>query len=211
MKVLKDIIEIQIYATNDLTWKDFLGDKYEEIKAEFPRFQYSTAEMIVKISDYNKIAKLYGIEQYQLRDDEYIMLCNFDSQKQIINRVLEDGKNTISIKGKEYQTKYNECKDGFIQMSTSHTNTGIILVPDNCSLNDDMKETQLLIANYNANTDDERHKIEEMFASSDSGFVQNLSNKGLDIDGFTKISLIEASVGLATIITFIAIYLGIIF
>ena len=96
-------------------------------------------------------------------------------------------------------------------MSKSHTNTGIILVPDNCSLNDDMKETQLLIANYNANTDDERHKIEEMFASSDSGFVQNLSNKGLDIDGFTKISLIEASVGLATIITFIAIYLGIIF
>ena len=50
-----------------------------------------------------------------------------------------------------------------------------------------------------------------MRASSDSGFVQNLSNKGLDIDGFTKISLIEASVGLATIITFIAIYLGIIF
>ena len=211
MKVLKDIIEIQIYATNDLTWKDFLGDKYEEIKAEFPRFQYSTAEMIVKISDYNKIAKLYGIEQYELNDNEYIMLCNFDSQKQIINRVLEDGKNTISIKGKEYQTKYNECKDGFIQMSTSHTNIGIILVPDSCPLTEDMKEQHFLVANYNANTDEEKQEIEKIFTSGDSGFIQNLANNGLDIDGLTKISIMEASIGIATIITFIAIYLGIIF
>ena len=211
MKVLKDIIEIQIYTTNDLTWKDFLADKYEEVKAEFPRLDYSTAEMIVKISDYNKIAKLYGIEQYQLKDDEYIMLCNFDSMEEIINRVLIDGNNTISIVGKQYQTKYNECKDGFIQMSTSHTNTGIILVPDSCPLTEDMKEQHFLAANYNANTDEEKQEIEKIFSSGDSGFIQNLANNGLDIDGMTKISIMEASVGLATIITFIAIYLGIIF
>lgn len=211
MNVLKDIVEIPIYATNDLTWKDFLADKYEEVKAEFPRLAYSTAEMIVKISDYNKIAKLYGIEQYQLKDDEYIMLCNFDSMEEIINRVLVDGNNTISIAGKEYQTKYNECKDGFIQMSTSRTNTGIILVPDNCHLTNDMKEMMFLAANYNANTDEEKQEIEKIFASGDSGFIQNLASNGLDIDGLTKISIIEASVGLATIITFIAIYLGVIF
>jgi len=33
----------------------------------------------------------------------------------------------------------------------------------------------------------------------------------ISIDGKTKIALMEASVGLATIVTFIAIYLGIIF
>ncbi len=211
MNVLKDIVEIPIYATNDLTWKDFLTDKYEEIKAEFPRLRYDTAEMIIKVSDYNKIAKLYGIDEYELNDNEYIMLCNFDSQEEIINRVLTDGNNAISIAGKEYQTKYSECKDGFIQMSTSHTNTGIILVPDSSPLTEDMKEQYFLAANYNANTDEEKEKIEELFSSSDSGFVQNLANNGLEIDGFTKISLIDASVGLATIITFIAIYLGVIF
>ena len=50
-----------------------------------------------------------------------------------------------------------------------------------------------------------------MFESGDSGFVQNLSEKGIQLDGMTKISIIESSIGLATIITFIAIYLGIIF
>ncbi len=211
MKVLKDIVEIQIYATNDLTWKDFLTDKYEEVKAEFPLLQYDTAEMIVKISDYNKIARLYGIEEYELNDNEYIMLCNFDSMEEIINKVLIDGNNAISISGKEYQTKYNECKSGFIQMSTSHTNTGLILVPDSCMLTENMKEQHFLAANYNADTDEGKQEIEKIFASGDSGFIQNLASNGLDIDGLTKISIMEASVGLATIITFIAIYLGVIF
>ena len=211
MNLLKDVIEISTYTDKNLTWGKFFGNKFEEIKAIFPNLRYETVEQIVKISDYNKIAEMYKIKKYELNDDEYIMLCDFKSMEEIRNKVLSNGNHILEIAGNTYKSKYNECQNGFITMSTSHTNTGIILVPDNCSLNDDMKETQLLIANYNANTDDERHKIEEMFASSDSGFVQNLSNKGLDIDGFTKISLIEASVGLATIITFIAIYLGIIF
>ncbi len=211
MSVLKDIVEIPIYATNDLTWKDFFGDKYEEIKAEFPRLNYNTVEMMVKISDYNKIAKLYGIEQYELNTNEYIMICNFDSMENIINRVLVDGNNTLSIAGKEYQTKYNECKDGFIQMSTSHTNTGIILVPDSCPLIEEMKEEYFLAANYNTTTDEEKEEIEKIFTSGDSGFIQNLNENGLEIDGMTKISIIESSVGIATIVTFIAIYLGIIF
>ena len=70
---LKDIVEIPIYATNDLTWGDFIGDKYEEVKAQFPMLKYDTAETIVKVSDYNKLAKLYGNEQYSLNDDEYIL------------------------------------------------------------------------------------------------------------------------------------------
>lgn len=210
MSVLRDIVEIPIYATNDLTWKEFFGDKYEEIKAEFPSLNYNTVEMMVKISDYNKIAKLYGIEQYELNTNEYIMICNFDSMENIINRVLVDGNNTLSIAGKEYQTKYNECKDGFIQMSTSHTNTGIILVPDNCPLTEEIKEEYFLAANYNTTTDEEKEKIEKIFTSEDSGFIQNLNEKGLEIDGMTKISIIESSVGIATIVTFIAIYLGVI-
>jgi len=210
MNVLKDVIEIPIYATNDLTWKDFFGDKFEEVKAEFPGLKYDTAEQIVKISDYNKIAKLYGIEQYELKDNEYIMLCDFDSQVYLRNRVLKGGS-TLEIAGKKYKSKYNECKSGFIAMSTSHTNTGIILVPDNCNLTEDMREQQLLACNYNADTDEEKQEIEKLFASSDSGFIQNLADNGLDIDGMTKTSLMEASVGVATIVTFIAIYLGVIF
>ncbi len=211
MSVLKDIVEIPIYTSNQLTWKEFFGDKYEEIKKSFPNIRYDTAEEIVRISDYNKIAMLYGIEQYELKDDEYIMICDFKSQVEIRNKVLEDGNNHLNIAGKEYKSKYNECKDGYIVMSTSHVNTGIIVVPDNCPLTDDMKERILLVANYNAKTTQEKEEIEKIFAEDDSQLAQNLTNNGLEIEGLTKIKIIESSTGLATIITFIAIYLGIIF
>lgn len=211
MNVLKDITEIPIYATNDLTWRDFFGEKYEEIKAILPNLMFNTAEEIVKISDYNKIASLYGIDQYELNEDEYIVLCDFASQEEVRNKVLADGNHTLQIAGRQYKSKYNECKSGFIVMSTSHTNTGIILVPDNCPLTEDMKEIVFLAANYNVDTDEEKEKINELFSSSDSGFVQKLADNGIEIDGLTKISIMEASIGIATIVTFIAIYLGIIF
>lgn len=211
MNVLKDITEISIYASNDLTWEKFFGDKKEEIKAKFPMLQYDMAEEIIKISDYNKVAKLYGIEQYELEDDEYIVLCDFDSMEELRNIVLREMNNNLKIAGKEYKPKYNECKSGFVVMSTSHTNTGIILVPDSCDLQDNMREKFLFIANYNTEIDEEKEQIEQLFSSGDSGVVQNINTNGIEIDGVTKISIIEASLGLATIITFIAIYLGIIF
>ena len=212
MNVLKDIVEIEVYTTNDLTWKTFFGDKYSEIKEMYPGLQYEKAEEIVKISDYNKMAKLYGINEYELNEDEYIVLCDFDSQTELRNKVLTKG-HPLTIAGKEYKSKYNECQDGFIIMSTSHTNLGIILVPDNCPLTEEMKEMYLLSANYNATTDEEKQEIEKIFTGSESSsnFVKTLNDNGIEIDGFTKISLMEASIGIATIVVFIAIYLGIIF
>lgn len=212
MNKLKDIIEIPAYIEENIKLSDFLGDKYEETKKEYPGMRFDTVELIVKVSDYNKIAKLYGIDQYKIEDDEYIVVCDYDVLLEIRNRALKNnGKNTLNIAGKEYKSKYNECKPGFVMMNVMHANTGIILVPDNCKLADEDVEERLLVANYNADTEEDKQKIEELFTSNESGFVQSLANQGIEIDGMTRISLYESSVGLATIVTFIAIYLGIIF
>lgn len=209
INILKDITEINIYTIPELTWGKFFGSSIEELKLTYPNLQYNTTEEIIKISDYNKIATLYGIEQYELNDDEYIMLCDFKSMKEVRNKVLQN--NILDIAGKQYKPKYSECKEGFVVMSTSHVNTGVILVPDNCQLTDDMKEMSFLAANYNANTEEESDRIEKIFADNNSELNQNLYNNKIELDGLTKTTIIESSVGLATIVTFIAIYLGIIF
>lgn len=209
--LLKDIIEIKIYATDELTWEEFLANKLEEVKRSFPRLVYDTKESIIKISDYNKIARLYGTQEYEVAENEYIVLCDFDSMKEIRNDVLKEGNHTIDIAGKRYQSKYNECKEGFVNLSTSHINTGIILVPDSCNLKEEEEEMHFLAANYNTNTEEGKQEIEQKIVSEDAEFARRLSEKEIYINTMTKISIFEASVGLATIITFIAIYLGIIF
>lgn len=203
INLLKDIVEIPIYTTDEWLWKDSLGDKIQ-IPAN-----NNVSEEIIKISDYNKIAKLYGLEQYDVEDDEYIIICDFENMINIRNLALQY-VNTKTINGKEYHSKYTECKSGYILISNSHSNTGIILVPDSFELKEEWKEKYLLVANYNAKNDEQKEDIEEI-CFGNTGTVQKLVNKGIDLNCYSRISLIEASVGLATIITFIAIYLGIIF
>ena len=115
------------------------------------------------------------------------------------------------MKGKEYKPKYSECKDGFIQISTSHTNVGIVLVPDSCNLSKDEQQLWFLAANYNAKTDEEKVNIGKVFSEDDSELMKKLTSQNNTLNVETKIRLVESSVGLSTIIVFIAIYLGIIF
>ena len=211
MNTLKDVIEIPIYAIPKWTLEYSLGNYYETAKAQFSMLMYDTPEEIIKVSDYNKIAKLYGQEQYSLNDDEYIVLCDFDNMVELRNQALKE-KSTIEIEGKTLHAKYDECKSGFIEMSTSHVNTGIMLVPDSLELKEEWKEEQFLVANYNAETEGGKQEIENtLIGNGDTEFIENIKEKGIELEGYSKISIREASKGLATIIIFIAIYLGVIF
>ena len=211
MNNLKDIVEIPIYAIPEWTLKVSLGDYSETAMQQFSMLAYDTPETVIKISDYNKIAKLYGEEEYSLNDDEYIVLCDFEQMIDLRNEALKQNSN-IEINGKTYHTKYNECQDGFVFMSTSNINAGIILVPDNFEIEKENTEQYFLAGNYNAETEEEKIELEKVLSGEvDSELFDNLSDKGINLEGTTKISLTEASKGLSTIIIFIAIYLGIVF
>ena len=211
MNNLKDVIEIPIYAIPEWTLAYSLGDYYETTKSQYPMLSYEISESIIKISDYNKIAELYGEEQFTLNDDEYIVLCNYDQMTDIRNQTLRANSN-IEINGKTYHSKYNECKDGFVFMATTEINAGIILVPDNFEFKNEWTEQYLLVANYNAETEEGKQEIENtLIGSGDTEFFENIQEKGINLDGISKISITESSKGLSTIIIFIAIYLGIVF
>ena len=211
MNNLKDLVEIPIYAIPEWTMKTSLGDYSEKAMQQFSMLAYDTPETVIKISDYNKVAALYGNEQYSLNDDEYIVLCDFEQMMNIRDEALKQNSD-IEINGKTYHAKYKECKDGFVLMSTSNMNAGIILVPDNFEIKKENTEQYFLAANYNAETEEEKIELEKVLAGDvDSELFDNLSDKGINLEGTTKISLTEASKGLSTIIIFIAIYLGIVF
>ena len=208
---LKDIVEIPIYTLPEWTLKYSLGNAYEQTKEKYPMLLYDIPESIIKVSDYNKIAKAYGEEEYSLNSDEYIVLCNYEQMENIRNQTLSTNSN-IEINGKTYHSKYKECKDGFVYMATTEINAGIILVPDDFDLKDENTEQYLLVANYNADTEEGKENIEStLIGTGDTEFFKNVEEKGIELDGSSKISIKESSKGLTTIIIFIAIYLGVIF
>ena len=213
MKVLKDVTEVATYTSTEWTWETSLQSVIESAKENYPMLMYDTAEEIIKLSDYNKIARLYGNREYELAEDEYLVLCDFDNMKNLRDMALKNGSE-VAIGGKVYHSRYPECQEGYLVISTSHTNTGLMVVPDSCPLNEDMKERYYLMADYNADTKEEKYQTEAMFTNYGDGdheLMGNLEEKQIRLDGVSKISIIESSKGLSTIISFIAIYLGIIF
>ena len=210
MNLLRDIIEVPIYELNDLTWEKTLGSAVFDIKKEFPMMNLTTPEMIIKLSDYNKIAKLYGNNEYTLNNDEYLIIANYESIAYMRNKGLQ-ANTKININGSDYKPKYQKCQDSFIEISTSKTNVGIIIVPDNANLNIENQKLWLLVANYNAKNKEEKDKIEDIFSNSESALNRKLHEAKNSLNNDTKIHLFESSVGLSTVVVFIAIYLGIIF
>ena len=205
-KYLNDYVEVNTYATDDLTMGHTLGTKLDTIRTSFPFLKYDTKEPIMKISDYNEVAHFYGIKQYSLDEDEYIIIADFKSMVEIRNMALENDE-TITLFGHVLKPKYNSCQDGFLEMSSNHINTGIILVSDNI-IDENYLYQNHIIGNYNTTDKEEIRKLEE-----------NINKLGKDPkvnsyllpSGSTRASIKEATIGLSAMVTFIGLYLGIIF
>lgn len=199
-KYFKDVAEYNIYNTG-LTVKDTLGD----INTDDYKFMADNIMPVMTIGDYNSVARLYGNSTYELNDDEYIIVADYKNMVMIRNQALKKGI-TLSFNGKEYKPRYNECKDGFVQIGVQNMNDGILVVPDN-AVKPHQVRNMGLSADYRADTKEERYSIETQL----DNLMKNISFKKSFISWNSRIELAESSVGLGALVTFIALYLGIIF
>ena len=202
----KDIVVVHYYGTDEVTYETTLGTEKEYVSQNFPAIRWNYRELIMPISEYNALAKLLGSPTYELNDDEYIVIADFDQMVTIRDEVLKD-KPDVSFGGKTYHAKYDHTVEGFTEMSSNHINTGIYLVPDD-AVNDSMMMEEIFSANYNAKTEEEKYQIENAIQEpSGEGYEQGITT----LTASSRISIYEASVGLGAMVTFIGLYLGIIF
>lgn len=199
-KYFKDVAEYNVYNTG-LTVKDTLGDVYTDDY----HFIAEAIMPVMTISDYNSVARLYGNSTYELNDDEYIIVADYKNMVMIRNQALKKGI-ILSVNGKEYKPRYDECKDGFVQIGVQNMNDGILVVPDN-AVKPQQVRSMGLSADYRADTKEERYSIETQL----DNLMKNISYKKSFIYRNSRIDLAESSVGLGALVTFIALYLGIIF
>ena len=200
-KNYKNVIEFYTYIP-DIRIKDTLGKAYNDIRKEFNYLAYDKNEEFIRVSDYNKVAKLYGLETFTLDNNEYIVIADFEQWIDIRDKALK--LNTpITLLNKTYYPKYDECKNGFVHISSNHINAGMFIVPDD-AVDESMLGQNVLIANYKAKDEKGKERIEEKLTNS-------VEEESTVINASTKISIYEASVGLGALVTFIGLYLGIIF
>ena len=201
---LKDIVKLDVYNFDNIDLKTSIGSYYDIAKDKYPLMPYNKKESIVKISDYNKIAKLFGLKEYTLNDDEYFIAANYSEYVEFRNEGLK-AYTILNINEKELKPKYDSCVEGFIAMNSTYSNMGVFVVPDN-AVNDSMKKYEYLTANYNVTDINEKNLSEKELSEI---CKENSNNTVIDFD--SKMTIKENSIGLGAMVTFIGLYLGIIF
>lgn len=200
-KYFKNIEEYAIYTNNEVNLKSVLGDYYENASSKYSSLIYDHKVELMKLSDYNKLVKSLNLEKISLDDNQYAYVANYEMSVNLENDALKTNPKIV-IDGKEYLPRYDKCVDGFYEMAGNKINDGFIVLPDSAFVNS-KKTFEFLVADYNGETD----KIEEM--------VNDLINrdyyKNTNLTINTKADIRDSSVGLGAIVTFIGLYLGIIF
>ncbi len=204
---LQESVEYNSYRMDDLTFGDSLGDSLEYIKNNTTSMiPYNMQEEIMTISDYNELASFYGNEEYTLADDEYIIIADYDAMIAIRNVALANNQE-LTIFGHTLKPKYQECQYGFVEMASNHINSGIIIVPD-AVVSGEERSYNSIIGNYYTDSLDEQREIQEQIKS----LVKNPLSVEYSLPNVnSKVDISEASIGLGALVTFLGLYLGIVF
>ena len=204
-KYLKDITSINIYKSEEVTLGSSFGTQMENLKKQYPLLEYTAQEDLIKLSDYNKLARLFNAKELSVKDNEYIIIANYQMMETIRNIALQNNTK-LTINSKDYYPKYQECQEGFVELSASATNIGIIILPD-IALEGKQPYKNIVSANYKAKTKEEKENTENIIGD----IISEHYNKDTRLAYNTKIDIYASSVGLGAMVTFVGLYLGIIF
>ena len=198
-KKFKNIVYFSLYADDYVTLKSTLGTYYKTAKKNYPFLRYDDYIVLMKNSDYNNLANNFNLEKINLNSDQYAVVGNYKEMIDIKNEALK--RNTeIIVNQRIYLPKYKKAINGFYEMGSQKSEVGFIVLPDD-ALNENQKISNKMVADYNGNQDD----IEKDVTS----FLNNTSKYIITFN--TKKDIRDASVGLGAIVTFLGLYLGIIF
>lgn len=197
----KDTLSFNIYEDESIILKSLLINSLDEIYKEYPFLLYNQTIDLMKLSGYNALAEKFNLEKYYLKENEYIVIVNYDYMASIINTGLKNNPELL-LNNETYHSKYKKCQDGFYELNSSRSNTGFIVLPDK-ALENHTSIAEFLVANYKNDKEKTEDKIDEV--------LSNNYNKTTWLTYNSKIDIAKASVGLGALVTFVGLYLGIIF
>lgn len=198
----KNTVYFSLYFDDSVTLKSTLGSYYKIAKKQYPYLRYNDYIILMTNSDYNNLAASFNLEKVTLKSNEYVVVGNYQEMLNIKNEALK--RNTkITLNQKSYYPKYQKAINGFYEMESQKSEVGFIVLPDN-ALSYDKKIMNRMIADYNGNQADIEAKINSI--TEKTSFY---TDYGLTLN--TKKDIRDASVGLGAIVTFLGLYLGIIF
>lgn len=210
--ILENIETYKIYNTSEVTLSESLGPIFNQLEEK--SISYDHNEDVMYESDYNIVAKTYDLPTVDLASDEYAVVANFATLYELRSQALSNNTE-IKVGNRTLHPQSKECIIGGVTLSANADNAGVIILPDDVkmSLSENDYYRTILIGNYR---DPSRAiEYEEQIENLSNRFFENdPGENGEDVYYYsvsTRQKIIDNSVGLSAMVTFIGLYLGFIF
>lgn len=169
-------------------------------------FYYNRIYEYMHVSDYNKVARRFGNEEIELKDDEYAVIGNME-QMMGKNYLKPDGA-IITINGKEYKPQSEDMHYGFVYIDNYENCYGMYIVPDDVDFSNDNVHIEVLMADLKGDKKTYKDTNKKMYFDD---VVYGAREGGYYMNVYCKYEIINVSTRLTVVLVFVGIYLGIVF
>lgn len=202
---LDEIIGEKSQYTNyesDFTYKQFFSEEVVEKNKNLYPISQDMAISIIKLSDFNSLMKMLDKNEINLKENEYYAFGDISEVTKDIQKNMDNGIE-VNIDDKILVPSNYEVINVTTYDSMMKNNICTIVVNDEivnglkpvfCNLN----------INFKSNINDAEKYLNENFRS------ENREGK-IAVYGLTKNELLDNSVGIGAMISYLAIYMGIVF
>ena len=202
---LDPIIEEKSKYTNyntETTYSKFIDQEaMEKNKNHYPIFVDDGIKAI-KLSDFNSVMRMLGKEEIVLEENEYYAFGDIPDLTKYIQEAMDRGTNVI-INGNELKPANYEVIEVTTYNSTMKNNLCTFVVNDSLVNGLEVSMTNLNIK-FNCSEEEAENFINNNLRSVDR-------EGKIPVYGMTKNELRDNSIGLGAMISYLAIYIGIVF
>lgn len=195
-KLVKDKSNLEDMFTVNMYYMD--NDNYH--------YHFNQINEYMHVSDYNMVARRFGNEEIELKDDEYAVIGNME-QMMGKNYLKPDGA-VITINGKEYKPQSGDMYYGFVYIDNYEDCYGIYIVPDDVDFSNAGVHMEVLMADLKGDKKTYKDTNKKMYFDD---VVYGAREGGYYMNVYCKYEIINISTRLTVVLVFVGIYLGIVF
>jgi putative ABC transport system permease protein len=166
---------------------------------------------VIPLSELNATRALSGLAPVTLGDDEYLVWCDFEDMKAFW-KAFEGNNGNLSLFGATLHPSAVGLDGTITETAAMPMNMGAIVVPDKVIPSDAYIRRSALSIMYNGSRD----AVDSRFTSAiDEAYGSLLADDSQELswpvnNGYTAVEMRAQSVGLTAVVTYLAIYIGVI-
>ncbi len=202
-ELVKESSELILYRT-EVTWEDLLGDIEELAAMEAWEYTKEQPFYVMSATDYNKALEMQGLSPIELKEDEFVMNCNYGQTKPYLKQFLIN-KGQLTMNGKLLKAATKEVLTTTYENQNMAMNVGTLIVPDQFVEEGDIY-IRILNVNYPGNTQEQ----EKLFNTAIYKLYPTSEGRPYSLL-MTRIGIYENSAGLSAMVTYLTIYIGMVF